>query len=210
MQLTVSERFALYVVYMREVASLGDFKLMASILQTARDGWMRCDPLLRMFLLTCLFALVWRVGIAAAAFPSFKLNFNDYIWMTKFFGMSDLLYVALVFSGFGLMPSFTSSIFFGCMVSLAAAVGFHLTRRPRLLQMVVCCTAIIGTTITIIISPSLETVAAQVLPMLIEGPTAPVWIPFAVEYAFGIILCLVAGRRYISDMSRQKRKSQSA
>ena len=153
---------------------------MALIAQKMHDRWKRCDPFLRIFMYTCLIVLVWRIGIAVVAFTSVKLNFKDYIWMTKFFGMSDLMYLALVFSGFGLIPSFSSAFFFGFIVMLAAGVCFRVTRSPLLFQFVTCCAAIIGITITITISPSLKTVAVQVLPTKMEGTSVPVWIPIFV------------------------------
>ena len=183
---------------------------MLSILQKLVDQWKQCDPLIRMFTYTCLAVLLWRIGIALLAFPSVKLNFNDYIWMTKFFGLSDLMYLALVFSGFGLIFSFTSAFIFGSIAALAAAVCFHVTRRPLLLQIVMFCAAIIGISITIAVSPSLNTVAAHVLPTVVEGASVPAWIPIMVEYAFGIMLCRIMARKYTTDMSQQKRKGQPA
>ena len=181
---------------------------MALIAQRMHDRWKRCDPLLRIFTYTCVIVLVWRISIAVVAFPSVKLNFNDYIWMTKFFGMSNLMYLALVFSGFGLIPSFSSAFFFGSTVMLAAVVRFRVTRSPLLFQFVMCCAAIIGITIAITINPSLKTVAVQVLPTLMEGTSVPVWIPIFVEYAFGIMLCRVMARRYFTNMSRRKRNGK--
>lgn len=183
---------------------------MASTWKELRDQWRRCDPLIRLFIYICLAVLVWRIGVAIVALPSVKLNFNDYVWMTQFFGMSDLMYLVLVFSGFGLIPGLSSALFFGFIASLAAAACFRVTRSPRLLGFVMCCAAIIGTTISIIVGPSLEIAAVQVLPALIEGASVPGWISFVVEYVFGIILCLFMGRKYMTDMSRRMRKRKPA
>ena len=183
---------------------------MASTWQKLYDQWQRCDPFVRLFIYICLIVLVWRIGVAVVAFPSVKLNFRDYVWMTKFFGMSDLMYLAMVFSGFGLIPSISSALFFGCIVSLAAGVCFRVTRSPWLFQAVMGCASIIGVSIAIIISPSLEIVAVQVIPTLIEGASVPGWISFVMEYAFGFVLCLVMGRQYVLDMSRGQRKRKPA
>ena len=197
-------------VYMREVVKQGDFKLMTSTWQALRDQWQRCDPFIHLFIYICLTVLVWRIGVAIVAFPSVKLNFNDYVWMTQFFGMSGLMYLALVFSGFGLIPGLSSALFFGCIASLAAGACLRVTRSPRLFAFVMCCAAISGTTISIIVGPSLEIAAEQVLPTLIEGASVPGWISFVVEYALGIFLCLFMGRKYMTDMSRRMRKQKPA
>ena len=170
----------------------------------------RCDPFIRLFICISLSILVWRIGVAAVAFPSVKFNFNDYVWMTKFFGMSDLMYLALVFSGFGLVPGISSALFFGCITTLAAGVCYRVTRVPVLFQFVMCGAAIIAASIGIAVSPSLDIAAGQVLPMLAEGASVPGWIAFVVEYAFAIILCLFTGRKYISDLSRRARKRKPA
>ena len=183
---------------------------MAITLQTLYDPWRRCDPFVRLFICISLGIMVWRIGVAVVAFPSVKLNFNDYVWMTQFFGLSGPMYLTLVFSGFGLIPSLSSALFFGFIATLAAGVCFRVTRSPRLFQLAMCCAAIIGVTINITISPSLEIAATQVLPTLIEGASVPGWIPLIVEYAFGITLCLVMGRKYVGDMSRRMRKRKTA
>lgn len=183
---------------------------MASTRHKLYDQWPRCDPLIRLFIYICVIVLVWRIAVALFAFPSVKLNFNDYVWMTKFFGMSDLIYMALVFSGFGLIPSISSALFFGCIVSLAAGVCFRVTRSPWLFQAVMGCASIIGVSIASIISPSLEIVAVQVIPTLIEGAPVPGWISFVMEYAFGFVICLALGRNYVLDLSRRLRKRKPA
>ena len=183
---------------------------MVSALRKLLDQWRHCDPLIRLFVYISLAILVWRIGVAVVAFPSVKFNFNDYVWMTKFFGMSDLMYLALVFSGFGLVPSISSALFFGCIASLAAGVCYRVTRVPVLFQFVMCCAAIIGASISIAIGPSLDIAAEQVLPMFIEGASVPGFVSLIVEYAFAIMLCLFTGRKYISDLSRRARKRKPA
>jgi len=183
---------------------------VASTRHKLREQWRKCDPLIRLFIYICLAVLVWRIGVAIVALPSVKLNFNDYVWMTKFFGMSDLMYLALIFSGFGLIPGLSSALFFACIASLAAGAYFRVTRSPRLLQLAMCSAAIIGTTISITIGPSLEIATVQVIPTLIEGASVPGWIPFIVEYASGMSLCLFMGRKYMTDVSRSIRKRKPA
>ena len=183
---------------------------MASAWRKLDDHWQRCDPFIRLFVYICLAVLAWRIGAAVVAFTSVKLNLNDYIWMTKFFGMSDPMYLALVFSGFGLIPNIFSALFFGCIASLAAAVCHRATHSHRRFQIAMCSAAIIGTTISIAVSPSLEVAAEQVLPMLMEGASVPGWIALVVEYGFAIMLCQVAGRIYLSDMSPRTRKRKRA
>ena len=73
-----------------------------------------------------------------------------------------------------------------------------------------CCAAIIGTAISIALSPSLDVAAEQVLPMFIEGAFVPGLIAFVAEYAFAIILCLFIGRKYVTDVSRGARKRKPA
>lgn len=183
---------------------------MAITWQTLYDPWRRCDPLIRLFICISLGIMVWRIGVAVVAFPSVKLNFNDYVWMTQFFGLSGPMYLTLVFLGFGLIPGSSSAVIFGCIVTLAAGVGIRVTRNPLVFQLVICGGAIIATAFAVSVSPSLELAAAEALPTLIEGASVPGWIPLIVEYAFGITLCLVMGRKYVGDMSRRMRKRKTA
>ena len=184
---------------------------MASILRKALHRWKRSDPLLRLFVCTFFLVMVWRVAIAIVDFPfivSRYFNLTDYIWMTKFFGMSHLLWLALVFLGFGLIPSVASAIVFGLVTILFARVFLRAIRSPLRFHLVMCCAAIIGITLNIIIGPSLQAVFLHRSSTLLAGAPEFVWIPNMVEYVFGTILSLVMARKYIRNVSSRKRKEK--
>ena len=184
---------------------------MASILRKALHQWKRSDPLLRLFVCAFFLVMVWRVAIAIVDFPFIVRRYstlNDYIWMTKFFGMSDLLWYALVFLGFGLIPSLASATVFGLVTILFARVFLRAIRSPLRFHFVMCCAAIIGITLNIIIGPSLQAVFLHKFSTLLAGAPEFVWIPNIVEYVFGIVLSLVMARRCIFEVSSFGRKAK--
>ena len=184
---------------------------MASILRKALHQWKRSDPLLRLYVCTFFLVMVWCVAIAIVDFPfivSRYFNLTDYIWMTKFFGMSYLLWLALVFLGFGLISSVASAIVFGLVTILFARVFLRAIRSPLRFHFVMCCAAIIGITLNIIIGPSLQAIFLHKFSTLIVGAPEFVWIPNIVEYVFGAILSLVMARKYIRNVSSRKQKEK--
>lgn len=160
----------------------------------------QCDPFIRLFAWVFFVVLFWRLGVAILALPSMNLNMRDYIWITMFFGMSDLLYLALAFTSFGIIRGLTIAILFASVTSYITWVCAGVpVRRFRL---ILGCATAACLAISNVIGPPLHSSLAN-----LTGASAIGWIAIIGEFLLGVIIIQAMASRQMKDWRRrQKRK----
>ena len=176
---------------------------MTTIRRNLQSLWRQIDPTLRLFVCVFLMVFLWRLSIAILAFPGVQYNLSDCIWMTKFFGMSDLMFAALVFTGFGIIPSLSSAIFFAFATGLAAWVCVRARIPARSSALILSFAAIVCVAMSIAVGPTLQMSLA-----VLTGATLPGLISVICEFLIGLIIIQAMAAWHMKDMRRRKRTAK--
>ncbi len=176
---------------------------MTAAMRNIQRLWRQIDPSLRLFVCVFLMVFLWRLSIAILAFPGVQYNLSDYIWMTKFFGMSDLMFAALVFTGFGIIPSLSNAIFFAFATGLAAWVCIRARVSARRATLILSFAAVVCVAMSTAVGPSLQMSLA-----VLTGAPLPGLISFIGEFLIGLIIIQAMAAWHIKDMRRRKRPAK--